>query len=83
MATSRIIVKRKMRGRPPTGKALLYLGLRMSKMQVEAVEKWATEQADKPDRSEAIRRLIDRGLKRYVKWGNSKRSAHNWSDDCG
>jgi hypothetical protein len=29
---------------------------------VKAVDKWAAAQSDKPDRSEALRRLVARGL---------------------
>jgi hypothetical protein len=34
----------------------------MSKAKIADVDKWAKEQADKPDLSEALRRLVDIGL---------------------
>jgi hypothetical protein len=62
MPKSRIIVRRKKRGRPPTGKALPLVNFRAPEAMVKAVDKWAAAQSDKPDRSEALRRLVARGL---------------------
>ena len=39
------------------------VGLRMSKESRAAVKKWASSQLDRPNFSEAVRRLIDIGLK--------------------
>ena len=39
------------------------VGLRMSKATRVAVKKWASTQHDKPNFSEAVRRLIDIGLR--------------------
>jgi hypothetical protein len=39
------------------------VGLRMSKETRAAVKRWAATQQDKPTFSEAVRRLIDIGLK--------------------
>jgi hypothetical protein len=36
---------------------------RMSVETISAVQNWAAEQPDKPGRSEAIRRLVELGLK--------------------
>jgi hypothetical protein len=38
------------------------VGLRMSKATRAAVKKWASSQPDKPNFSEAVRRLIDIAL---------------------
>ncbi|HMA72005.1 MAG TPA: hypothetical protein VKP67_11030 [Xanthobacteraceae bacterium] len=37
---------------------------RLQPEQLAAVDSWIDEQPDKPSRPEAVRRLIDRGLKR-------------------
>jgi hypothetical protein len=37
--------------------------IRLSPELRKTVDKWATAQADKPNRSEAIRRLVELGLK--------------------
>ena len=39
------------------------VGLRLSQETRAAVKKWAASQRDKPNFSEAVRRLIDIGLK--------------------
>ena len=49
-------------GRPATGKTPM-MSLRMPLALTDAVDKWASRQADKPFRSEAIRRLVEAGLK--------------------
>ena len=51
-------------GRPPTGKARPLRQLRMSKDQADAVTAWAVRQPDKPNWSEAVRRLVETGLAR-------------------
>jgi hypothetical protein len=45
------------------------VGLRMSKETRAAVKKWASTQHDKPNFSEAARRLIDVGLKSLDEFG--------------
>ena|SRR5271155_3441665 len=57
-----IRVKPKKRGRPATGKDPFY-GVRMPDDLVAAVDKWAAENCAS-SRSDAIRRLIEVGLKR-------------------
>jgi hypothetical protein len=55
-----ITVKRKKPGRPPTGTEPLY-GVRISDELMGRIEKWATENT--ASRSEAIRHLVELGLK--------------------
>ena len=55
-----ISVKRKKPGRPATGTAPLY-GVRISDDLMDRIEKWAAENT--ASRSEAIRRLVELGLK--------------------
>ena len=55
-----VSVKRKKAGRPATGTDPLY-GVRFSKPQMLAIEKWAKLNRIK-SRSEAIRRLVEQGL---------------------
>jgi len=51
-------------GRPPIGKrAAPVKPLRMSAEQEKAVTDWAKRQPDKPNWSEAVRRLVDIALK--------------------
>src|SRR5262249_23485228 len=54
--------KRKTRGRPRTGIRPM-VGVRVSNQTRAAVKRWASMQVDKPTLSEALRRLIDIGLK--------------------
>ena len=59
------IAKRKLKGRtgrPPTG-AQPMIGLRLSPAKRREVEQWASRQDDEPKFSEAVRRLLDMGLK--------------------
>ena len=55
------VVPKKKRGRPATGRDPVRQ-LRMSEEQAAAVTAWAKNQEDKPNWSEAARRLIDHGL---------------------
>ena len=57
-----IPVKQKRRGRPATGKAPTRT-LRLTDEFIAAVDSWAGKQPDGPGRSEAIRRLVELGLK--------------------
>jgi hypothetical protein len=50
------------RGRPATGKAPTRT-LRLTDEFMANVDAWAAKQADDPGRSEAIRRLVEIGLK--------------------
>jgi hypothetical protein len=61
MATS-ILVKRKKVGRPATGADPL-MGFRAAPNVRAAIVKWAENQPDKPTLSEAIRRLVEIGLR--------------------
>jgi hypothetical protein len=51
----------KKRGRPPTGAQSIHL--RLLPEQLSALDSWIERQDNKPSRPEAIRRLIERGLK--------------------
>jgi hypothetical protein len=53
---------KKQRGRPATGKDPM-MGLRASPVLRASIVKWAEDQPDKPNLSEAIRRLVELGLK--------------------
>jgi Ribbon-helix-helix protein, copG family len=55
-----ISVKRKKPGRPATGTEPLY-GIRMGDQLMAEIERWA--EANSVSRSEAIRRLVEIGLK--------------------
>jgi hypothetical protein len=62
MPKSNIVIPKKTRGRPATGKNPL-TALRFPPSALKAVEHWAKKQDDTPNRSEAIRRLVELGLK--------------------
>jgi hypothetical protein len=62
MAKPNKVKPKKKRGRPATGKDPL-TALRLPPALTKAIEAWAKKQADEPNRSEAIRRLIEFGLK--------------------
>ena len=62
MAKSNQVVPKKGRGRPATGRDPV-TAIRLSKEMRAAVDTWATKQDDAPTRSEAIRRLVELGLK--------------------
>jgi hypothetical protein len=57
-----ISARRKRGGRPATGHDPM-VGLRISKETRAAIKKWASTQHDHPNFSEAVRRLIEIGLK--------------------
>jgi hypothetical protein len=59
-STKKAIPKR--RGRPATGKAPSRT-FRLSDEFITALDAWAAQQPDEPGRSEAIRRLVELGLK--------------------
>jgi hypothetical protein len=56
-----ITVKQKKRGRPATGHDPI-VGLRVPEALIAEVDKWAQAQQPPLLRSEAMRRLIERGL---------------------
>jgi hypothetical protein len=49
-------------GRPATGQGV-QVGARWALDIIEKVDAWALKQKDRPGRSEAIRRLVELGLK--------------------
>jgi hypothetical protein len=53
---------KKRRGRPATGQGV-QIGTRWPDSTVTAIDVWAMQQEDQPGRSEAIRRLVELGLK--------------------
>jgi hypothetical protein len=61
MAKSNKVIPKKKRGRPATGRDPL-TALRLPPPMLKAVETWAAAQDDEPNRSEAIRRLVELGL---------------------
>jgi len=61
MANSNKVIPKKKRGRPATGKDPI-TALRLPPTLLAAVEAWAKKQVDDPNRSEAIRRLVEIGL---------------------
>ena len=52
--------KKRGRGRPVTVEAERYIGIRLPDRQLDNIDAWAS--AHDVSRSEAIRRLVDRGL---------------------
>jgi hypothetical protein len=62
MKSSKKNVVRKRPGRPATGQDPV-TAIRLSSEMRAAVDDWAAKQADQPGRSEAIRRLVELGLK--------------------
>jgi hypothetical protein len=63
-ATEKMVVPKKKRGRPFTGvdNRDPVTAIRLSAEFRALIDQWAAHQPDKPPRSEAIRRLIERGL---------------------
>jgi hypothetical protein len=62
MGKSNKVIPKKKRGRPATGNDPV-TALRLSRELTKAIENWAADQEDEPNRSEAIRRLVELGLK--------------------
>jgi hypothetical protein len=56
------VVAKKKRGPAPTGKGVPVV-VRMQPMPLAALDKWVTKQKDRPTRPEAIRRLVEIGMK--------------------
>jgi hypothetical protein len=61
-----ISVRHEKRGRPATGKTPTAT-LRLPEHLSYQIEAWSRKQSDRPTRSEAIRRLVELGLKVKVK----------------
>ena len=57
-----VISKQHRGGRPPTGREPVRT-VRLSDDFIDKIDHWATQQEDQPGRSEAIRRLVEIGLK--------------------
>jgi hypothetical protein len=72
MGKSNKVIPKKRRGRPATGKDPL-TALRLPPDLTKAIEAWAANQADEPNRSEAIRRLVELGLTVKTKSAPSER----------
>jgi hypothetical protein len=62
MGKSNQVVPKKGRGRPATGRDPV-TAIRLSAELRATIDKWAAKQDDTPARSEAIRRLVELGLK--------------------
>ncbi len=62
MTRAKVSVVKKKIGRPRTGVGTL-IGLRWHEPALDAIDEWRRQQPDLPSRSEAIRRLVDLGLK--------------------
>lgn len=56
-------IPKKKRGRPPTGGRREGVLVRLEPDQLEALDKWAAKQSDALSRPEAIRQLVEIGLK--------------------
>jgi metal-responsive CopG/Arc/MetJ family transcriptional regulator len=54
----------KSRGRPKTTGTGTLIGVRLQDEALKRVDTWASNEKDKPSRPEAIRRLVETGLKR-------------------
>jgi len=62
MAKENKVLPKKRRGRPATGRDPV-TAIRLSTALRQAVDEWSEKQEDQPGRSEAIRRLVEIGLK--------------------
>jgi hypothetical protein len=65
MAKSNKVVPKKRRGRPATGRDPV-TAIRLAAQLKDKLEAWAAQQPDNPGRSEAIRRLVELGLKTHT-----------------
>jgi hypothetical protein len=66
MSLSNKVIPKRKPGRPATGNDPVR-AIRLSDEFIAKVDRWATKQEDAPGRSEAIRRLVELGLKVKVK----------------
>lgn len=64
------IVNTKSRGRPKTTGTGSLIGTRWHAAELAAIDEWREKQDDKPSRNQAIRRLVEVGLK-----GSNRRAA--------
>jgi hypothetical protein len=55
-------IKRKKPGPPRTTGPGTQIGMRWQEPLLGMIDQWAAHQDDKPSRSEAVRRLVERGL---------------------
>jgi len=62
MTRAKVSVVKKKIGRPPTGVGTL-IGLRWHEPALKAIDEWRRQKADLPSRADAIRRLVELGLK--------------------
>jgi hypothetical protein len=60
------VLAKKKRGPAPTGKGVQVV-VRMQPAPLSALDAWAANQKDGPTRAEAIRRLVELGLKAKAK----------------
>ena len=78
-----VIPKPNKGGRPATGRDPV-TAIRLSEEFRAAVDNWAAKQDDKPPRSEAIRRLVEIGLKAMAKREVNRRDRRDmpfdWKD---
>jgi hypothetical protein len=56
------VLAKKRRGPAPTGKGVQVV-VRLQPDPLSALDKWVAKQEDQPTRAEAIRRLVELGLK--------------------
>jgi hypothetical protein len=56
------VLAKKKRGPPPTGKGVQVV-VRMQPAPLAALDAWVAKQKDQPSRPEAMRRLVELGLK--------------------
>jgi hypothetical protein len=68
--SSKLVIPRK-RGRPATGRDPL-IAFRLPPESIAAIDAWAAQQPDGPSRSEALRRLIDLGMKASLPRGKKR-----------
>jgi oligoribonuclease (3'-5' exoribonuclease) len=66
MAVSNKVIPKKKAGRPATGNDPVR-AIRLSDEFLAKVDTWAERQHDQPGRSEAIRRLVELGLRAKAK----------------
>ena len=78
MKKTRVSDNKKRIGRPPTGVGTL-VGQRWRDDQLEQIDRWRKGQADLPGRAEAIRRLVDIGLRDEAKAESTQQRAASLS----
>jgi hypothetical protein len=61
--TKQTLLTQKRRGPAPTGKGVL-IGVRFQPGALAKLDAWAAKQEGEPSRPEAIRQLVDMGLKK-------------------